>query len=57
MIFELKKEGLRKRVKVMVGRAAVTEEFAGKNSAGGYDPTAPGAVVLAKKTAWKIGVL
>jgi len=46
---ELKKTGLREKVKVMVGGAAVTEEFARTIGADGYDPTAPGAVELAMK--------
>ena len=42
-------EGIRDKVKVMVGGAAVTEEFAETIGADGYDSTAPGAVELAKK--------
>jgi len=49
VVSELKKEGLREKVKVMVGGAAVTDEFAETIGADGYDPTAPGAVELAKK--------
>lgn len=49
VIESLKKEGIREKVKVMVGGAAVTEEFAKDIGADGYDPTAPGAVELAKK--------
>ncbi len=45
----LKKEGIREKVKVMVGGAAVTDEFAEEIGADGYDPTAPGAVGLANK--------
>ena len=41
--------GLREKVKVMVGGAAVTEDFAKDIGADGYDPTAPGAVELAMK--------
>ena len=33
----------------MVGGGAITQEFADKIAADGYDPTAPGAVTLAKK--------
>jgi trimethylamine corrinoid protein len=47
IIQALKKEGVRDQVKVMVGGAAVTEEFAKTIGADGYDPTAPGAVKLA----------
>ena len=45
----LKKENLRKKVKVMIGGGAVTQEFADSIGADGYDSTAPGAVMLAKK--------
>jgi len=49
VIDALKKEGIREKVKVMVGGAAVTDEFAEEIGADGYDPTAPGAVALANK--------
>lgn len=49
VIEALKREGIRERVKVMVGGAAVTDEFAEDIGADGYDPTAPGAVELARK--------
>jgi 5-methyltetrahydrofolate--homocysteine methyltransferase len=45
----LEKEGLRERVKIMVGGGAVTEEFAGSIGADGYDTTAPGAAKLARR--------
>jgi len=45
----LKKEGLRERVKVMVGGSAVSAEWAEEIGADGYAPTAAGAVELAKK--------
>lgn len=45
----LNKEGIRNQVKVMVGGGAVTADFAKSIGADGYDPTAPGAVKLAKK--------
>jgi len=45
----LEKEGLREKVKVIVGGGAVTEEFASSIGADGYDPTAPGAAKLARK--------
>jgi corrinoid protein of di/trimethylamine methyltransferase len=48
VIDALKKGGIRERVKVMVGGAAVTDEFAEEIGADGFDPTAPGAVELAK---------
>jgi corrinoid protein of di/trimethylamine methyltransferase len=49
VIEALQAEGLRDRVKVMVGGAPVTQEFAEQIGADGYDPTAPGAVGLAKR--------
>ena len=49
VIETLKKEGLRDKVKIMVGGGAITEEFANSIGADGYDPTAPGAVGLAKR--------
>ena len=45
----LKKEGLRERVKVIVGGAAVSAEWAEEIGADGYAPNAAGAVELAKK--------
>lgn len=45
----LKKEGLRDKLKVMVGGGAITQEFADSIGADGYDPTAPGSVKLARK--------
>ncbi len=44
----LKEEGLRGAVKVMVGGGGITEAFAREIGADGYDPTAPGAVRLAR---------
>ena len=49
VIETLKKEGLRDKVKVMVGGGAITEEFADSIGADGYDPVAPGAPKLARK--------
>ena len=49
VIEQLKKEGLRDKIKIMVGGGAITEEFAREIGADGYDPTAPGAVKLARK--------
>jgi corrinoid protein of di/trimethylamine methyltransferase len=49
VIETLKKEELRDKVKIMVGGGAITEEFANSIGADGYDPTAPGAVKLAKR--------
>jgi len=49
VIEQLKKEGLRDKIKIMVGGGAITEEFAKDIGADGYDPTAPGAVKLARR--------
>ena len=47
VIETLKEEGLRGKVKVMVGGGAITQEFADSIGADGYEPTAAGAVKLA----------
>jgi methanogenic corrinoid protein MtbC1 len=47
----LNESGMRDRVKVMVGGGAITAEFAESIGADGYDPTAPGAVAVARKLA------
>jgi methanogenic corrinoid protein MtbC1 len=44
----LKAEGIRDKVKVMVGGGGITAEFAASIGADGYDATAPGAVNLAR---------
>jgi corrinoid protein of di/trimethylamine methyltransferase len=49
VIDALIKEGLRDRVKVMVGGGAVTEALAKSYGADGYDDTAPGAALVARK--------
>lgn len=50
MVIEmLEKEGLRSKVRIMVGGGAITQEFADSIGADGYDPTAPGAVKLARR--------
>lgn len=48
VIETLKKEGIRDEVKIMVGGGAISQEFADSIGADGYDPTAPGAVKLAR---------
>ncbi len=45
----LRKQGFRDKVKIMVGGGAITQEFADSIGADGYDPTAPGAVKLARR--------
>jgi len=49
VIETLKNQGLRDKVKIMVGGGAITQEFADNIGADGYDPTAPGAAKLARK--------
>lgn len=49
VIDALKAEGLRDKVKVMVGGGAMTESYAERIGADGYDATAPGAARLARK--------
>ena len=53
VIEALKKEGIRDTVKIMVGGGAITQEFADSIGADGYDPTAPGAVELARRLVGK----
>jgi methanogenic corrinoid protein MtbC1 len=48
VIRSLEEAGLRQRLKIMVGGAAVTKEFAKDIGADGYEPTAVLAVELAK---------
>ncbi len=47
VIQALRDQGLRDRVKVLVGGAAISQEFADQIGADGYDPTAPGGAKLA----------
>lgn len=49
VIHLLEETGLRGQVKVMVGGGGITRAFAEAIGADGYDPTAPGAVKLAKQ--------
>lgn len=49
VIDHLNKEGIRDKVKVIVGGGAITQEFADSIGADGYDPTAPGSVKLVRK--------
>ena len=49
VIKSLKTSGLRDKVKVIVGGAAITQRFADEIGADGTSPTAPGAVELAQK--------
>jgi len=53
VIEALKKEGLRDKLKIMVGGGAITQEFADNIGADGYNPTAPGAAKLARKLVGK----
>ena len=49
----LTKDGLRDKVKVIVGGGAITQEFADSIGADGYAPTAPEAVALARSLVGK----
>ena len=49
IIQALRQNGMRDKVKIMVGGGAITEEFARAIGADGYDATALGAVGLAKR--------
>jgi methylmalonyl-CoA mutase cobalamin-binding domain/chain len=49
VIEQLRAVGIRDTIKIMVGGGGVTQEFAEQVGADGYDPTAPGAVRLARK--------
>jgi len=49
VIETLRKEGMRERLKVMVGGGAITQDFADSIGADGYAPTAPGAAKLARR--------
>jgi len=49
----LKEEGLRDKVKIMVGGGALNEATAEYIGADGYDPIAPGAVKLARRLVGK----
>ena len=53
VIDTLKEKGVRDKVKIMVGGGAITQDFADSIGADGYDPTAPGAVELAKRLVGK----
>ena len=53
VIETLKREGLRDKVKIMVGGGAITQDFADSIGADGYDPIAPGAVKLARRLVGK----
>ncbi len=49
VIAALKEQGLGEKVKVMIGGGPITQVFAQEIGADGYDPTAPGAVKLARQ--------
>ncbi len=49
VIEALMREEIRDDVKIMVGGGAISEQFAEKIGADGYDPTAPGGVTLARR--------
>jgi len=49
VIATLNERGIRERGKAMIGGGAITADFAEGIGADGYDPTAPGAVELARR--------
>ncbi len=49
VIETLKQDGLRDKVKIIIGGGAITQGFADSIGADGYDPTAPGAVKLVRR--------
>lgn len=49
VIEQLQVAGIRGTIRVMVGGGGVTQDFADQIGADGYDPTAPGAVKLARE--------
>jgi len=53
VIESLKKLNLSDKIKIMVGGGAITQEFARDIGADGYDPTAPGAVKVARELVGK----
>jgi len=53
VIESLKERNLRDKIKIMVGGGAITQEFAIDIGADGYDPTAPGAIKIAKELVGK----
>ena len=48
VISGLKEEGIRDKVRIMIGGGAISQEFADEIGADGYEPTAPGAAKLAR---------
>jgi len=49
VIEDINNEGIRNKIKIIIGGGAITGEFASSIGVDGYDSTAPGAVVLAKR--------
>jgi methanogenic corrinoid protein MtbC1 len=49
VIEALKREGLREKVKILVGGAPITQDFADEIGADGFSPTAPGGAKLARR--------
>jgi 5-methyltetrahydrofolate--homocysteine methyltransferase len=49
VIEEVKKEGLRDSIRIIIGGAPITEDFAASIGADGYSATAPGGAKLARK--------
>lgn len=53
VIDQLNSSGVRKNIKIIVGGGAITSSFADDIGADGYEPTAPGAVALARRLVGK----
>ena len=53
VIESLQQQGLREAIKIIVGGAPITEEFAGRIGADGFSATAPGGARLAARLAGK----
>jgi methanogenic corrinoid protein MtbC1 len=49
VVDRLRAEGLRDQIKIMVGGGAISADLARRIGADGYDPTARGAVDLARR--------
>jgi 5-methyltetrahydrofolate--homocysteine methyltransferase len=49
VIEEVKKEGLRDSIRIIIGGAPITEDFAASIGADGYSATAPGGAKLARR--------
>ncbi len=55
VIEEVKREGLRDSIRIVIGGAPITADFAASIGADGYSPTAPGGAKLARKLLGELG--